>query len=312
MSDTSGSAAGDEARPGGEAGARAEAGPEERTDAEGQQGSSTEQSGPQEQRGATGQSRPREQGSATGRDGVEGGREHEGGCRPGAAAFVVLAGGSGTRVGSDRNKVYLPVAGKPVISWSLGWAAEVPEVGRVVLVIRPQDEDLAAEAVAAADLTDTVEIVLGGVTRHQSEQAALNHLSWPICAGSIDVVAIHDGARPLAGSGLLRQVIQVAAAHGGAVPTLGEPDAWSVDPGGRLVPPDPGHQLHRVQTPQAFRAAPLLDAYAAALRDGVEGTDTSAALEGRSGVRVVAVPGHADNLKVTFADDLHRAQQLLT
>lgn len=232
-------------------------------------------------------------------------------CRPGAAAFVVLAGGSGTRLGSDRNKVYLPLAGRPVISWSLSWAAEVTEIGRVVLVIRQQDEQAAAEAVEAAGMTGVVEVITGGVTRHRSEQAALDHLSWPICAGSIDVVAIHDGARPVAGSRLLQEVIQAAAAHGGAVPTLPEATAWPVDPAGRLHPPEVNHGLHRVQTPQAFRAAPLLEAYAAALRNGTEGTDTSAALEGLPGIQVVAVPGRPENLKVTFADDLLRAEQLL-
>jgi 2-C-methyl-D-erythritol 4-phosphate cytidylyltransferase len=234
-----------------------------------------------------------------------------GSCRPQGAAFVILAGGSGTRVGSDRNKVYLPLAGRPVISWSLSWAAEVPEIGRVVLVIRPQDEVAAAEAVEAAGMTGIVEVIAGGVTRHRSEQAALDHLSWPICAGSIDVVAIHDGARPLAGSRLLQQVIQAAAAHGGAVPTLAEETAWPVDAAGRLRPPEADHSLHRVQTPQAFRAAPLLEAYAAALRDGIEGTDTSAAFEGFSGLQVVAIPGRPENLKVTFAEDLLRAEQLL-
>jgi 2-C-methyl-D-erythritol 4-phosphate cytidylyltransferase len=233
-------------------------------------------------------------------------------CRAAAAAFVVLAGGSGTRLGSEQNKVYLPLAGRPVISWSLSWAADVPEVGRVVLVIRPQDEQQAADAVEAAGLTGVVEVVAGGVTRHRSEQAALDHLSWPICAGSIDVVAIHDGARPLAGAALLQQVIQAAAAHGGAVPTLPEERAWPVDTGGHLHPPDADHGLHRVQTPQAFRAAPLLEAYAAALRDGTEGTDTSAALEGLPGIQVVAVPGRPENLKVTFADDLLRAEKLLS
>jgi len=233
-------------------------------------------------------------------------------CRPGAAAFVVLAGGSGTRLGSERNKVYLPVAGRPVISWSLAWAAEVSEVGRVLLVIRPQDEQAAADAVAAAGMTGDVEVIAGGVTRHRSEQAALDHLSWPIRAGSIDVVAIHDGARPLAGSRLLQQVIQAAAVHGGAVPTLPEKSAWAVDTVGRLLPPDADHGLHRVQTPQAFRATPLLEAYAAALRNGTEGTDTSAALEGLPGIQVVAVPGRLENLKVTFANDLLRAEQLLS
>jgi 2-C-methyl-D-erythritol 4-phosphate cytidylyltransferase len=229
-------------------------------------------------------------------------------CPSGAAAFVVLAGGSGTRVGAGQNKVYLPLGGRPVVSWALSWADQVPEVGRVVLVIRPQDEEQAQAAVAAAGIRLPVEIIHGGVTRHRSEQNALDHLSWPICAGSLQVVAIHDGARPLAGPELLQTVIQAAAANGGAVPTLPENEVWAVDEAGRLTPPTAGESLHRVQTPQAFRATPLLEAYAEALR---EGTDTSAALEGRPGLRVVAVPGNPQNLKVTFAEDMTRAEALL-
>jgi 2-C-methyl-D-erythritol 4-phosphate cytidylyltransferase len=230
-------------------------------------------------------------------------------CRPGAAAFVVLAGGSGTRVGAELNKVYVEVAGRPLISWPLSWADAVPEVGRVVLVHRPEDAGHAERAVAAAGLGTTVELVHGGVTRHASEQAALDHLAWPIAAGSIDVVAIHDGARPLAGAGLLRRVIQAAAEHGGAVPTVPDPLAWPVDRHGDLAARR--EPLRRVQTPQAFRAQPLFEAYAHALKHGTEGTDTSAAMEGRDDVVVVAVPGSEDNLKVTYANDLDRAARLL-
>ncbi|MFI7586631.1 2-C-methyl-D-erythritol 4-phosphate cytidylyltransferase [Spongisporangium articulatum] len=226
------------------------------------------------------------------------------------AAFVVLAGGSGSRFGAASNKVYLPVAGRPVIAWSLAWTAEVPEVGPVVLVIRPGEEDDAAAAVSAAGLpSGSVEVVHGGDTRHRSEQAALDLLRARIDAGEIDVVAIHDGARPLAGAALLAEVITVARVHGGAVPTVPEPRAWRFAPDGRLVPPV--EALHAVQTPQAFRAGPLLTAYDAATAAGTEGTDTASALEGVPGVRVVSVPGHADNLKVTFAPDLSRAEDLL-
>lgn len=232
-------------------------------------------------------------------------------CRPGGAAFVILAGGSGSRVGAEQNKVYLPLAGRPVLSWSLAWATEVLEIGPIVLVIRPQDEQQAAEAVAAAGLTGAVRFVPGGSTRHRSEQAALDQLAEPIRAGSVQIVVIHDGARPLAGPPLLREVIRVAAADGGAVPSLPEQTAWPIDATGRLRPPELDHTLHRVQTPQAFRAAVLLEAYAAALRSGSEGTDTSAALEGLPGLQVTSVPGHPENLKVTYVEDLLRAEALL-
>ena len=231
----------------------------------------------------------------------------------GLAAFVVLAGGSGTRAGRELNKVYRSLHGKPVIAWSLEWAAQVPQVGRIVMVIRPQDEALARQAVAAAGIEPAaeVELVHGGATRHGSEQAALDHLSWPIASGSIQVVAIHDGARPLAGAQLLQDVIMAAARHGGAVPVIPEDDAWAGTGDGTLLPEVAGARLHRVQTPQAFAARPLFEAYALALKHGTEGTDTAATMEARDDVTVIAVPGTARNLKVTYPSDLARAEALL-
>src|SRR3954462_12653453 len=65
---------------------------------------------------------------------------------PGRAGGVVLGGGSGTRLGAEVNKVYLPLAGRPLLSWSLQWIAQVPEISTLVLVVRPEDVTL-AEAV---------------------------------------------------------------------------------------------------------------------------------------------------------------------
>ena len=228
------------------------------------------------------------------------------------AALVVLAGGSGSRFGHERNKVYLPLAGRPVISWSLRLALEVDAFGPVVLVIRPDDGEAAAAAVAAADLDRPVEIVAGGTTRHGSELAALDALAGRVAAGDVDVVAVHDGARPLAGADLTRRVVLAARDRGGAVPTVPVAAVWRRDSFGGLVRPEGGTGLHRVQTPQAFRAGPLLAAYERSRVAGFEGTDTAATLEQFApGLEVVAVPGDAANLKVTFGGDLEAAERLL-
>jgi 2-C-methyl-D-erythritol 4-phosphate cytidylyltransferase len=235
-----------------------------------------------------------------------------------SAALVVLAGGSGSRFGAGRNKVYLPLAGRPVISWSLRLAVEVDAVGPVVLVARRADGEDATAAVAAAGLDRPVRIVEGGDTRHGSELAALDALEPLVAAAEVDVVAIHDGARPLAGPDLLRRVILAAHDHGGAVPTVPVAGVWRRDAYGGLVPPEvgddvPGGGLHGVQTPQAFHARPLLDAYAASRVTGFEGTDTASTLERFApGLTVVAVPGDPANLKVTFGGDLTAAERLLS
>ena len=132
------------------------------------------------------------------------------------AAAVVLAGGSGTRLGAEGNKVYLPLAGRPLLSWSLEAFARAPGIGRLVLVTRPADRGQAEQAARAVDRP--VEIVDGGVTRHDSEWAALRLLAPAIDAGELDVVAIHDGARPVVTQRLIEDALAAAREHGAAVP----------------------------------------------------------------------------------------------
>src|SRR5918993_1952213 len=146
----------------------------------------------------------------------------------GSAAAIVLAGGSGSRVGAAGNKVYLPVAGRPLLSWALAAFAAAPSVRRLVLVARPED---AEHARTAGERTDgEVEIVPGGATRHGSEWAALRHLAPAIRAGELAVVTIHDGARPLASCRLIEDTVEAAQVHRAAVPGVPLPDAAVVDP----------------------------------------------------------------------------------
>jgi 2-C-methyl-D-erythritol 4-phosphate cytidylyltransferase len=225
------------------------------------------------------------------------------------AALVVLAGGSGTRLGAEVNKVYLPLAGRRVISWSFARARKVAEIGRFLLVVRPGDEALAASALAEDLPGLPVELVPGGDTRHESEQAALDRLVGPVAAGEIRVIAIHDGARPLAAADLFRSVVSTAAEVGGAVPAV---------PAGAVLPVQPGDpisangRLVRVQTPQAFRAPELLAAYAAARAAGYQGTDTAGSVRAFSGLTVRAVAGSRWNIKITYPEDLAAAERLLS
>ncbi|NLT54730.1 MAG: 2-C-methyl-D-erythritol 4-phosphate cytidylyltransferase [Actinomycetales bacterium] len=223
---------------------------------------------------------------------------------------MVLAGGSGTRVGADRNKVYLELAGRHVISWSFHWAAAVPEITTRLLVTRPVDMDLAAEVLPREVDDAEVTVIAGGATRHGSERAALDHLADRIRAGDLDLVAVHDGARPLAGPALLRSLISTAGEHGAAIPALPAPGVHPVAPDGSPAPAA-GTRLVRVQTPQVARALPLLAAYDAAERAGFTGTDTASTLERFSDLPVVVVPGSPLNLKVTYPGDLGLAAEVL-
>lgn len=218
---------------------------------------------------------------------------------------MLLAAGSGTRVGAEVNKVLLPLDGIPILARSVRTVLEVDQMHRVVLVVRPEDREAVAEAVSPHLGAHDLWVVDGGAQRHDSEWQALRTLADEIEDFELDVVAIHDAARPLAPASLWRTVIDVAAAHGGAIPVVPTPRLSRRD--GRLA----ARGLVAVQTPQAFGARELLGAYRQAAKDGFVGTDTASCLERYGDVEVVGVPTTAANLKVTFPEDLTVAESLV-
>jgi 2-C-methyl-D-erythritol 4-phosphate cytidylyltransferase len=221
------------------------------------------------------------------------------------AAVVILAAGSGRRVGAETNKVLLPLGDTTVLGQSVRAVLEVADVTRLVLGVRGGDEDAVREAVAPLLGAHEVRMVRGGATRHASEWAALRTLEDDVTAGEVDVVAVHDGARPLAGPALFETTLAAAREHGGALPVVGLPGLLGRDL--RRV----GAGLAGVQTPQAFRAGPLLGAHRRAAAEGYESTDTAACFGRYCDLPVVAVDGGPRNLKVTFPEDLAAAARLL-
>jgi 2-C-methyl-D-erythritol 4-phosphate cytidylyltransferase len=148
--------------------------------------------------------------------------------------------------------------------------------------------------------------VAGGSSRHESEWHALQALEPAIRNRETDVVVVHDAARPLAGAAMFADVIAAAYADGGALPVCDQPS---------LLPLADAAPEHRrtvaVQTPQAFRAGPLLAAYTAAAADGFVGTDTASCVVRYTALDVRCVPGDAANIKITFPEDLVLAERLL-
>ncbi|OLT47093.1 2-C-methyl-D-erythritol 4-phosphate cytidylyltransferase [Saccharomonospora sp. CUA-673] len=228
------------------------------------------------------------------------------------AAGVVLASGAGTRVGAEMNKVYLPLAGRRLVSWSLGAFARVPEIGVLVLVARPQDADL-VEWVLEREVDAPVEVVYGGQSRQESELRALRSLSSRIEDGGIDTVLIHDAARPLVSPSLIAGVLHEAREHGGAIPALPSDDLVTVtsDGTGFAEHERSPSSIVRAQTPQGFRAAPLLEVYERAARHDFVGTDTASFMECFSELPVRWVRGDQQNFKITYPHDLVVAEHVL-
>ena len=223
----------------------------------------------------------------------------------GGVALVLLAAGTGTRLGHDTNKVFLPLAGRRVLTWSLDTTRHLSGLVTTMVVVQDHDREHADTALRREASGRQVTLVPGGETRHASELQALRALAPQILSGQVEVVVIHDAARPLASLRMFEDVVMAARRHGGALPVLDQAGLVFEDGSAVL------DRLVTVQTPQAFHALPLLDAYERAANAGFVGSDTAACVERFSGLQVRGVTGDPRNLKITFPEDLFVAERLL-
>ena len=220
---------------------------------------------------------------------------------------ILLAGGTGSRMGADRNKVLLPVAGIPCIARSA--AALAPFVDQLVLVGRPEEEKALRAALEAAALSLPVSFVPGGNTRQQSVHHGLRR----VCEMEADnvPVLIHDGARCLVEAEVIRRVLDSVLARGSGVAAVPVTDTLragddSMKAGSIL----PREGLYAMQTPQGARLQDLICAFDRAEKAGFTGTDDAAVLA-FAGYPVYLVRGSRNNLKLTTREDLIMAESML-
>ncbi|HSJ29687.1 MAG TPA: IspD/TarI family cytidylyltransferase [Acidimicrobiia bacterium] len=225
-----------------------------------------------------------------------------------AVAGIVLAGGSGSRIQREVNKVLLTLGDREMLAYSLDTMDRCPAVDLIVLVVRAEDRASIERMVDETPVSKLFAVVPGGATRHQSERHGLESLAGPIDRGEIDVVVVHDGARPFMTSDLLEQTIAAARRTGGGVPglPLDGPVYERQGTSAKWLSPD---RLRRMQTPQAFLAAPLLEAFRTSDAMGDEGVDTAETVERHSELKIEVVPGDPRNIKVTFVEDIFRAEE---
>jgi 2-C-methyl-D-erythritol 4-phosphate cytidylyltransferase len=232
----------------------------------------------------------------------------------GVTVAVILCAGQGTRMRADRNKVLLPLLGKPLIAHTLAAFERATSVDEILLVAHPDEVAyFSREVIPVAGASKVSGVIAGGATRHQSEQCALDALRDRITTGEIALVMIHDGARPLVTPEEIDQLAEVAREGDGAIlvsPIAATETLLETQPDGAVALVAAPEELARAQTPQAFDAQLLLAAYNQARLDSFEGTDTASSLE-RLGYTICAVYGGDENIKVTTPDDLLRAEAIL-
>jgi 2-C-methyl-D-erythritol 4-phosphate cytidylyltransferase/2-C-methyl-D-erythritol 2,4-cyclodiphosphate synthase len=217
---------------------------------------------------------------------------------------IVVAAGSGTRLGAGGPKAFVGIDGRSVLRHALAGVFAAPEAQVVIVAPEGREGDALAEAMDAAPARrDLVTVVRGGQTRQASVAAGLAAL-W----ADIDTVLVHDAARALTPPDVFARVIAaVGAGAAGAIPVLPVIDTLKRVAGDRIVAAVDRAELSAAQTPQGFRRDVIDAAYAAATS---EFTD-DAALIASAGHEVAAVPGDPLAFKITTPDDLDRARHLL-
>jgi 2-C-methyl-D-erythritol 4-phosphate cytidylyltransferase len=218
---------------------------------------------------------------------------------------LVPAAGSGSRFGAAGPKQYSPLAGKPMLYHSIARLLAAPQVEVVFVVLTPADTEFRRHDWSRFG-NRLAPLYCGGASRRDS---VLNGI---IAAASLvdpnDWMLVHDAARPCLGKTELQRLIADAGGDeiGGILAVPVSDTLKRVDDDQRIVETESRDGLWRAQTPQMFRHGMLLRA----LREAAHVTDEASAVEAL-GYKPKLIEGSTKNLKVTFADDLEIAEQIL-
>ncbi len=219
-------------------------------------------------------------------------------------AAIIPAAGTGRRMGGERPKQFLEIAGIPILLRTLVRFEQSVEIDEIVAVVPEAEFSETERLVRGRQLRKVTAIVKGGKERQDSVWNGLQALS----DRRIAIALIHDAARPFAGADLISAVIESAGTHGSAVPgilvsdTIKQSDAASF-----VLSTLDRSTLRSIQTPQGFEYAMLVNALRVAMKDGEYGTDEASIVE-RQGIRVKIVEGSPDNIKITTPWDLEVAE----
>lgn len=228
--------------------------------------------------------------------------DREGGSGPSGVGVAVPAAGAGRRMGR-RKKPWLELAGEPLLLHALRPFLAHDDVVAVRVALSPSDATDPPGWLVGLDRR--VRLVPGGESRAESVRRAVEALPQ-----EVEVIMVHDAARPLVDGEILDRCLAVARAGKGAVAGWPATDTLKeVDPDGRVVATPDRRRLWHAQTPQAFPAHVLRRAYER-LEDPGSATDDAAVVE-RGGGTVMMVRGSSHNLKVTRPEDLALAELFL-
>ncbi len=219
---------------------------------------------------------------------------------------IIVAAGSSRRMGFD--KLFTPLAGKPVIWHTLKAFSECREIDEIVVVAREDRLGEFEKLLAAEKMPKVKNVIAGGNERHDSVWNGLQAVASEGC----QFVAIQDGARPLTTPKLIRAVLDMARIHGAACCASPIPDTVKRASVEQMVQESVERTgLWAMQTPQVFSAGLILQAYASVMAKRELVTDEVSAVQ-KLGKKIALYKNEDWNFKITFPHDIELAEHVLT
>lgn len=220
------------------------------------------------------------------------------------ATALIPAAGRGERFGRGSNKVFAPIAGKPILAHTLAVFEACDAIDEIVLVTGQHELEAAGDLVGRFGFKKVSHIVAGGATRQDSVYAGLLKVTS-------DIVAIHDAARPMVTCEIIERSIEEAEKSGACIVAVPVVDTIkSADSDMTVTGTVDRAHLYSVQTPQTFKTSLIREAFGKAIDEGFNATDDAALVE-NLGHKVSIVPGSYDNIKITTPSDLELANMKL-
>ncbi len=220
---------------------------------------------------------------------------------------VIAAAGQGSRMGTKTNKQFILLNSHPVLAYSLDFFERQDLVDEIVVVSSAKELDYCQHEIVNKFRYKKVSAVLaGGKERQDSVWVGLQYLGL-----DTDFVAVHDGARPLLSSDVLRRLLKEAEEWGAAIPGVASKDTMKMVNKDSFVRQTLDRaMIYAIQTPQVFKYNEIMAAYRQAYEEGFYATDDSALFEKYIG-RVKLVAGDYNNVKITTPEDLMIVKGLL-
>jgi 2-C-methyl-D-erythritol 4-phosphate cytidylyltransferase len=218
---------------------------------------------------------------------------------------IIVAAGSGVRLGSNGPKAFVKIAGRTMLSYSLATIRQINSIEELVIPVPEGFENAARAEVAATSLSIPVKITVGGTERQDSVRIALE-----LTSAESELVIVHDAARPLATPEIFEACLSAASRAGAAIAAIPVSDTLKRVTDRTITATIARAGLWQAQTPQAFRRAVLVAAHQRAVREKIAATDDADLVE-RTGTSVEVVEASTTNIKITTPSDLAIAEAIL-